>query len=146
ALGPDQPLRRGMLLERRARSHWAADNATEGMEAIEKAAAAVEHEPPSAEQARVLAAHGQMLLLVGRAPESRDRCAQAIAAARQGGARQVEGYALTTLGTARAALEGVDEGAADLRGAIRIAREEGHPEDLCRAYFNLAIVFQQSGR
>jgi DNA-binding CsgD family transcriptional regulator/tetratricopeptide (TPR) repeat protein len=146
ALGPDNPLRRGLLLERRARSHWAAGDTTEGMASIEQAVAAVAGQPPSAQRARVLAAHGHMLLLLSRLPESSARCEEAVAAAREVGAREVEGYALNTRGTAQAALGYLDEGIAELHEAIRIAEEVNNAEDLCRAYNNLTAVCNQSGR
>ena len=76
-------------------------------------------EPPTAERARVLAGFGQMLMLIDRWRDSHRVCEEAIAIARQVGARGAEGHALNTFGLDLMALGQLDEGAAALEQASR---------------------------
>ena len=94
-----EPLRAGVLLERLGRYHWRALDSSAAVAAIERAVATVPAEPPTRERARVLAAHGRLLMLVGRQSQAMARCQEAVAVARQVGARAEEGHALTVLGT-----------------------------------------------
>ena len=94
-----EPLRAGVLLERLCHYHWFASDRFAAMAAIERAVATVPAEPPTWERARVLAAHGRVLMLVGRQSQAMARCEEAIAVARQVGARAEEAHALNILGT-----------------------------------------------
>jgi tetratricopeptide (TPR) repeat protein len=140
------PLLAGALLERLARYQWMSGDSEAAMQALEEAVAVIPAEPPSPERARCLAAHGQLLLLRARNAAATSRCQEAIAMARQVGARTEEGHALNTLGAALGALGQVDEGIARLRQARRIAEEVDDPEDLCRADHNLTDVLLREGR
>jgi DNA-binding CsgD family transcriptional regulator/tetratricopeptide (TPR) repeat protein len=141
-----EPLRAGALLERLARYHWTAADTPRAMAAVERAVAIIPPEPPSAELARALAAHGQLLMLLGRHAEARSRGQEAVAVARQVGARAVEGHALTTLGTCLGILGHLEEGIADLEQGRRIARELANVDDLGRVHANLATVLDNAGR
>src|SRR5512132_4137029 len=141
-----EPLRAGALLERLARYHWTAADTPRAMATIERAVATIPAEPPSAELARALAAHGQLLMLLGRHAEARSRGEEAVAVARQVGARAVEGHALTTLGTCLGILGHVEEGVADLEQGRGIARELANVDDLGRTHANLATVLDMAGR
>jgi DNA-binding CsgD family transcriptional regulator/tetratricopeptide (TPR) repeat protein len=116
------------------------------MAAVERAVATVPPEPPSAERARVLAAHGQLLMLWARMHAAAARCEEAVAVARQVGARAVEGHALNSLGAAVGSLGQLEAGIAHLEQARGIAAELGDPYDLCRALHNLGWVFLRNGR
>jgi DNA-binding CsgD family transcriptional regulator/tetratricopeptide (TPR) repeat protein len=116
------------------------------MAAVERAVATIPTEPPSEELARALAAHGQLLMLLSHLAEARARCEEAVAVARQVGARAVEGHALTTLGTTLGSLGHLEEGIADLEQGRDIARELGNVDDLGRVHANLASVLDMAGR
>src|SRR5829696_7426332 len=141
-----EPLRAGALLERLARYHWTAADTPRAMDFVERAVAIIPPEPPSEELARALAAHGQLLMLLGRHAQARARGEEAVAMARQVGARSVEGHALTTLGTCLGILGHTEEGIADLEQGLRIARELTAVDDLGRDHANLATVLDQAGR
>jgi DNA-binding CsgD family transcriptional regulator/tetratricopeptide (TPR) repeat protein len=141
-----EPLWVGALLERLARYHWVGGDTVAAMATVERAVATVPAEPPSAERARVLAAHGQMLMLWSRLRAASARCEEAVAVARQVGARAVEGHALNSLGTAVGCLGHLEVGIAHLEQARGIAAELGDPDDLCRALHNLGCVFHRNGR
>jgi DNA-binding CsgD family transcriptional regulator/tetratricopeptide (TPR) repeat protein len=140
-----EPLRAGALLERLARYHWTAGDTPQAMIAIERAVATIPPEPPSEELARALAAYGQLLMLLSRQAEARARCEEAIAVARQVGARAVEGHALTTLGTSLGVLGHTEVGIAHLEQGRHIARELGNFDQLTRAHTNLAYVLEIAG-
>src|SRR6516162_8862575 len=95
----DEPLRAGVLLERLARYQWGAGDTAAAVAAVERAVAVIPAEPPSAERARALAAHGQLLMLRSRNRAAQARCEEAVVAARQAGDQAVEGHALNSLGS-----------------------------------------------
>ena len=141
-----EPLRAGALLERLARYHWNASHTPLAMAAVERAVAIIPPDPPSPELARALAAHGQLLMLLDHHAEALARGQEAVAVARQVGARAVEGHALTTLGTSLGVLGQLEEGIADLEQGRRIARELVDVDDLGRVHACLATVLDQAGR
>jgi DNA-binding NarL/FixJ family response regulator len=141
-----EPLRAGVLLERLGRYHWRALDSSAAVAAIERAVATVPAEPPTRERARVLAAHGRLLMLVGRQSQAMARCQEAVAVARQVGARAEEGHALTVLGTSLGALGHIEAGIAHMEQAREIASEFGEVAELVRAHMNLATVLAVSGR
>jgi DNA-binding CsgD family transcriptional regulator/tetratricopeptide (TPR) repeat protein len=141
-----EPLRAGVLLERLCQYYWLALDRVAATAAIERAVATVPAEPPTWERARVLAAHGRLLMLVGRQSQAMTRCEEAIAVARQVGARAEEGHALTVLGTSLGTLGQIEAGIAYLEQAREIASELGEVADLVRAHMNLATVLEWSGR
>jgi DNA-binding CsgD family transcriptional regulator/tetratricopeptide (TPR) repeat protein len=141
-----EPLRAGALLERLARYHWTAADTPRAMAAVERAVAIIPPDPPSEELAAALAAHGQLLMLLGRHAEARARGEEAVAVARQVGARAVEGHALTTLGTCLGILGHLEEGVADLEQGLRIATELVNVDDLGRTHANLATILDTAGR
>jgi tetratricopeptide (TPR) repeat protein len=100
---------------------------------------------PRPELSRVLAAFGQILMLRGRMSESTDRCEQALAIARQVGARAEEGHALNTLGVTATAYGHRATGIERLREPLRMAEELGEVDDVARAYVNLSDTLDQNG-
>jgi tetratricopeptide (TPR) repeat protein len=78
-----EPIRAGALLERIARYQWLAGEVAAAMASVERAVAIIPAEPPSAERALALAAHGQMLMLRSRHQAAQARCEEAAAVARR---------------------------------------------------------------
>ncbi len=115
------------------------------MEEFQRGVELVPSEPVTAERAQVLAGLAQVLMLTGQLAEAQATAEQALEAAIEVGARQVEGHARNTLGTVlsnRGDLSGVDE----VRRALPIALELGKPDDIGRAYVNLTHVLGEAGR
>ncbi len=71
---------------------------------------------------------------------------EAIATARAAGARMEEGHALNTLGCVLADRGDIDQGLALVRESLAIAEELGNPDQLYRAYNNVAHVLCLGGR
>jgi DNA-binding CsgD family transcriptional regulator/tetratricopeptide (TPR) repeat protein len=136
----------GQIMERKARYLWAGTDSRGAMAVLEEAAALIPEHPPSPERARVLAAHGQMLVLTGRLLEGCERCTRAIAVASEAGAPGVRGHALNSLGASLAMLGDVDTGIARLHQALTIAEELADADDICRANINLGSAYLQAGR
>jgi ATP/maltotriose-dependent transcriptional regulator MalT len=141
-----EPLRAGVLLERLCYYHWFASDRSAAMAAIEKAVATVPAGPPTWERARVLAAHGRELMLVGRPSQAMTRCEEAIGVARHVGARAEESHALNMLGTSLCMLGHMEAGIAYLEQAREIASELGEVSELMLVHMNLATVLEESGR
>jgi predicted ATPase len=140
-----EPIRAGALLERIARYQWLAGEVAAAMASVERAVAIIPAEPPSAERALALAAHGQMLMLRSRHQAAQARCEEAAAVARSAGARAVEGHALNSLGTSLGSRGHLEAAVASLKQAQTIAAELGDPDELCRAYHNLGCIYVTSG-
>jgi DNA-binding CsgD family transcriptional regulator len=139
------PVRVGLLLERLGRYLWLAlDGAA--LAAYQEAVELVPTEPPSVERARVLGGYAQILGLLGRHAEGRQAAEEALAAARQAGARREEGRALAFLGVELGQLGDAAGGLAYLRAAVRIAREVADVDGLGWASFNVAWVCEGAGR
>ena len=136
-----------LLLERLCWYHWFASDRSAAMAAIEQAVATVPADPPTWERARVLAAHGRELMLVGRPSQAMARCEEAIAVARQVGARAEEAHALNMLGTSLCTLGHIEAGIAYLEQAREIASELGEATELILVHMNLATILEEeSGR
>ena len=103
ALGPDADPIRSRDDAGAARSGAVDQRRDEAaLRAHEEAVAIMPADPPTPARARVLSGYGQILMLLDRWTESLALCEQAVAMAREVGARQVEGHALNTLGLDRA--------------------------------------------
>jgi DNA-binding CsgD family transcriptional regulator/tetratricopeptide (TPR) repeat protein len=142
----DDPVRLALLHERLGRYLWVTGDAEAALASYHEAVDLMPPEPPSAELARVLAAHGQILMLRGRPRESRRRCEQAIEVARSVGARAEEGHALNTLGVDISSLGDRKTGIAHLREAKRIVEELGWIDEIGRVYVNLSEEIDWDGR
>jgi DNA-binding CsgD family transcriptional regulator len=141
-----EPLQAGVLLERLCYYHWFASDRFAAMAAIERAVARVPADPPTWERARVLAAHGRELMLVGSPSQAMARCEEAIAVARHVGARAEEAHALNILGTSLCMLSHMEAGIAYLEQAREIASDLGEVSELILVHMNLATVLEESGR
>ncbi|HEX7146942.1 MAG TPA: response regulator transcription factor, partial [Actinomycetota bacterium] len=139
-----EPLRAAQLTERLA-FHLRIAGRPGAFEAYQEAVRLVPP-APSAARAQVLAGLGQALMLRARFAEAASVCEEAIAVARQVGARVVEGHALNSLGTAIVRLDQVDRGLACLEDARRLAAELGAAKDEARACVNLSDILEDLGR
>jgi hypothetical protein len=88
-----EPVRAAILLSRLGFHRYRAQGETEALAAYEAAESLLAHQPPSAEQARVLGGHAQALMVSLRSQQAIPLCEQAIATARAVGARAEEAYA-----------------------------------------------------
>ena len=141
---PAEPLRAAQLTERLA-FHLRIAGRPGAFEAYQEAVRLVP-QTPSAARAQALAGLGQALMLRARFAEAASVCEEAIAVARQVGARVVEGHALNSLGTAIVRLDQVDRGLACLEDARRLAAELGAAKDEARACVNLSDILEDLGR
>ena len=138
------PARRALMHERLGRFRWVAGDG-DGAHAAYVEAVELMPPEPSAERARVLASYSQLLMLSFRLGESDAYGEEALAMARDVGARAVEGHALTNLGT-NLGWRGDERGLELLRDARAIAEELGAHDDIMRSYFNESGVLGGMGR
>jgi DNA-binding CsgD family transcriptional regulator len=140
------PVRSALQRERLGRYLWVSGESEAAVESYHEAVELMPAEPPTPELARVLAAHGQILMLRGRPRDSRARCEQAIEVARSIGARAAEGHALNTLGVNISTLGDREKGIECLLEAKRIAEELGWIDEIGRVYVNLSEEIDWDGR
>jgi DNA-binding CsgD family transcriptional regulator len=139
------PGRLGELHERRATYLWEAGRRTEYGAAFRQAAELLAESPPSAVKARVLAGIALAHLQAGHYQDGRDTADAALALATEVGAEAERGRALGISGLALGML-GDPEGERRLRRSLEIARSAHHIEDLLRAYANLGLILEHTGR
>lgn len=132
------PARPALLRARLGQFTWEAGDHDRAFSLYERAVGLLAGEPPSSARARVLAAYGRALMVTGRPSEAVGVCEEAIALARDAGDRAVEGHACNTLGVVLQFGKRWEDGLEHLRCSLTIAEELGDPEDLLRAYNNLA--------
>jgi DNA-binding CsgD family transcriptional regulator/tetratricopeptide (TPR) repeat protein len=130
--------RAALLHMRVGAQRWAAGDEPACLAALEEAVRILPPDP-SAERARVLAAHAQWLMLAGRGRDAARRAEEALAVARTVGARAEEGHALDILGSCTGDIEHLEE-------ARRIAEEVGNAEGVTRADLDLSAVLWSRGR
>jgi tetratricopeptide (TPR) repeat protein len=121
-----------------------SDNAL--LAAFERAVELVPAEPPSPERAYSLGSLAGALMVAWRHAESLPIGEQALALARDVGAREAEVRALTVLGSDLAYLGRPEEGLAHFRQALQLAEEIGDRMGLERAYVNCTDVLTMLGR
>jgi DNA-binding CsgD family transcriptional regulator/tetratricopeptide (TPR) repeat protein len=114
--------------------------------AVERAVDLVPAEPPSPVRAYALGSLAGGLCVAWRHAESLPICEQALALARDVGAREAEVRALTVLGSDLAYLGRGEEGVAHLRQAVQLAEEIGDRIGLDRAWTHLTDVLTMLGR
>ena len=116
-----------------------------GLGALERAVELVPAEP-SSDRAYVLASHAAGLMIAWRHAESARLAEQALAIARDAGAREALVRALTVRGADLVYLGRTEEGLSDLGEALRLAKENGDRIGLVRAYINLTDALTMLGR
>ncbi len=140
------PVATALAHERLGRYLWVRGHGEDALPEYQRAVELIPAEPPSEERALVLAAQGQVLMLVDRAAESLRWAEEAIAVARSVGAEAVEAHALNTLGPARCKLGDPDSGLEATEQARAIATRLGLVEELGRSYVNGSDTLDQAGR
>ncbi len=141
------PVGAAIVHERLARYLWLINRPLEELLPHNEAAVAlVPPEPPSTERAVVLASLAQQLMLHDRNEPALEWGLAAIDAARAAGAREVEGHARNTYGTALAHLGDLDLGLAELVAAREIGRETASWVDVARAAINISGVLERASR
>ncbi|MFL5688571.1 MAG: LuxR C-terminal-related transcriptional regulator, partial [Chloroflexota bacterium] len=140
------PGRLGQLHERLRWFLFEAGDRQEAAAAVAEAIRLIPSTPPSAARARALAQAAGMQLLGGRHRAASELATEALATARQAGARSEEALADGVLGWATAVLGEVDDGIALFREGLAIAEELGGAEGVAIAYTNLSSLLDRVGR
>ena len=148
-LGPQpDPRRAAPILEATARAQRHLNRAKASIATLERALALVEasgdDDPPG--RAVLLAGLARARLLVAQSGEAVRVAREALQVAAAENLPPVEAHARNTLGCALATTGAIDEGAAELRAAIRIGREHDDLSDLAQAYNNYADMLHVHGR
>jgi tetratricopeptide (TPR) repeat protein len=134
----DDPARAALLHMRMGAQHWVAGNEKACLTALDEAVRILPPEP-SAERARVLAAHAQWLMQAWHHRDAIQRAEEALEVARTVDARTEEGLALDILGSCTNDVE-------LLVAARQIAEEVGNAEGITQAYLHLSAVLWSRGR
>ncbi len=142
------PHRASKMLEGIARAQRSLNRPKSSIETLERALELVEGADGKAGEARarLLAGLARGRMLDGRFVDSAETARQALDATIAAGLRWAEGHARNTLGFSLAMIGEIDEGAEQLRHAIRIARERDDLADLSDAYVNYSDMLHVLGR
>jgi DNA-binding CsgD family transcriptional regulator/tetratricopeptide (TPR) repeat protein len=141
-----EPVRAAVLLARLGDHRRAAGNEAAALAAFEQAERLLAKAPPSAERARVLAAHAYALGMSLRLEEAITRSEEAIACARAVGARLEEAKALRVLAGDLAALGQPDRAITLALEARRIAEDVVDAETIIGTYLAVTFVLKLVGR
>jgi DNA-binding CsgD family transcriptional regulator/tetratricopeptide (TPR) repeat protein len=126
------------------RNAWGVGDSRVAFDALERAAALVPADVPSAELAGVLAEQARRLMFAAHYDQAEAKAREAIATARAVDARVAEGSATNTLGVCIAERGDTEQGVALLRRSLAIATELANPAQLDRAYANLIYLLTQA--
>jgi tetratricopeptide (TPR) repeat protein len=141
-----EPIRAGLLHERRGEYLMFAQDLDSRFEALREAVRLVPTTPPSEERARVLASLAEALSLAGRDEEAGIVSQEAITIARQVGAGRELGRALLAVGWTQASSGAFDAAVASLHQACRLAEKHNDLDLLARAYGWLAEILMRANR
>jgi DNA-binding SARP family transcriptional activator/tetratricopeptide (TPR) repeat protein len=141
-----EPRQVAALLERLHRVQWELNRQDESVATLNRALALLDPDEATRERAALLAAKARARMLQGRHDEAVRVGREALAMARLIEDHEVETRALTALGPSLSSTGNVDAGAAALREALEIARAHDLPDELGRAFLNLADLFLLRGR
>jgi DNA-binding NarL/FixJ family response regulator/tetratricopeptide (TPR) repeat protein len=130
--------RAALLHMRMGAQHWVAGDEKACLTALDEAVRILPPEP-SAERARVLAAHAQWLMQAWHHRDAIQRAEEALEVARTVNARTEQGLALDILGSCTNDVE-------LLVAARQIAEEVGNAEGITQAYLHLSAVLWSRGR
>ena len=146
---PPDPRRAARILEPAARAQRHLNRAEAGIASLERALELVESsgdDGDPSDRAKVLAGLARARMLFGRFDEGARVARQALEAAAAADLPLVEGQARNTLGFSLAMTGAVEEGAAELREAIRLAREHDSLYDLGLGFINYSDMLHLLGR
>ena len=138
------PARRTTLRILLGRIEWVSGDWGASVATYEGALAGAPAEPPIV-RLQALAGLAQAYMLHARLREARPMLEEAIEGAIAIGAREMEGHARNTLGGVLSGLGEGDAARASLEASLAIALELGIPDDIGRAYVNLADTESLSG-
>ncbi|HZO77948.1 MAG TPA: AAA family ATPase [Solirubrobacteraceae bacterium] len=141
-----EPRRYSALLGSLARTQWALNRGEEGVRTAERALALLPADERTPERVLLLSWLARTRFLRGRFREAIRDAEEAHEAVLALGDGYGETEVLNTLGMTKIALGQVEEGEADLRRAIELARAKDDLEDLAYAYSNLADLLAIAGR
>ena len=142
----EDPLRAALLRERLGRALWLSADLPGAIRVLDEAVKLLEGAEPSADVARVISGLAGTLMVKDQFTLAAVYAEQAVLMARDVGARDVEAYALGTLGISVAELGDDDLGIRLLRESMVMTKEISRAHDLHRAYSNLSTVLQDVGR
>ena len=125
---------------------WSAGDSDGSLQAARSAVALLPADPPTPERAQALGAEGRTLVMRSENLEARERCGEALVAARAAGARDEEGQALAYLGSALAFLGDYEAAIANLQEAIGVLRALPPTARGCPEYENLSEFLTDAGR
>lgn len=137
---------RARLLERLGRYRWEAGDLLAAVDATQQATTLLADDPPSTLQARVLASHATVLILLRDFDAALPLAERAVATAAQVGALAEQAHGLATLGIIQAQRDVLDTGLATLRMSFDLARRAGSVEDVVRAAANQMYLLCAAGR
>jgi DNA-binding CsgD family transcriptional regulator/tetratricopeptide (TPR) repeat protein len=140
------PRRAAICYTMLGRNAWAIGDSQLALDSLHQAAALLPADAPSVELAGILAEEARSLMLMSYFDRGEAKAREAIATARAVGARMEEGHALCTLGCIIGDRGDTNQALALLRESLAIAEELGNPDQLYRAYNNLAHVLGSAGR
>jgi DNA-binding CsgD family transcriptional regulator/tetratricopeptide (TPR) repeat protein len=141
-----EPVRAGLLHERRGVYLLATRDLQSRFEALHEAVRLIPPDPPSKERARVLASFAEALVLAARTQEARAASEEAVAIARQLGAELELGRALVALGGAQTDAGAFGAAVVSLREACWLAEQHADLDTLGQAWGWLGDALMQSGR
>ena len=144
--GPTGPVDRARRLERLARYQWEAGDLRAAVDGTEQAIDLLGDDPPSTLQARVLAAHATLRMLLGEFDAALPLARRAVAVAEQADAVAAHAQGLATLGIIQAQRGELDAGLAALGTSFDLARQAGSVEDVARAAINHMYLLCTAGR
>lgn len=141
-----EPVRAASVYEMLARAHWGLANGEGALAAIRHALELLPHGLADVERASVLQYIARLTTLRGRYREAVAAAREALEETRRTGAGpELESQCLNTLGTALAGAGDWEEGAAQLRESLAVARRSEETVSEAFAYANLADVLLLSG-
>jgi DNA-binding CsgD family transcriptional regulator/tetratricopeptide (TPR) repeat protein len=141
-----EPVRGAELLARLGDHRRVAGDEAGALAAFEQAERLLVGTPPSAERARVLAAHAYALAISLRPEEALARSQEAVACAKAVGARREEARALRVLAADRAALGQPDRAITLALEARAIAEDLDDAETVIGTYLAVTFVLKLIGR
>ena len=139
-------LRAALLRERHGRALWLSGDLPGAIRVLNDAVPLLEGEAPSADVARVFSGLAGTLMVKEQFTQAVEYGEQAIAIARDVGARDIEAYSLGTLGVAYAELGDDELGIRLLKEGLELTKEIDRAHDMHRAYSNLSTILEETGR
>ena len=141
-----EPIRAGLLHERRGVYLMATRDLQSRFEALHEAVRLIPPDPPSKERAQLLASFAEALVLAARTEQARAASEEAVAIARQLCADLELGRALVALGGAQTDAGAFEAAVVSLREACRLAEQHADLDTLGQAWGWLGDALMQSGR